>query len=79
MITRVFMFLQTLPSTTLVFFFLRFSPEMLLVLVLVLLEKIRRSRPLIPDMPHLFFCDINFFFFLAPIARISLFILGLAA
>jgi hypothetical protein len=29
-------------------------------------------------MPHLFLCDISFFFFLGLIARISLFILGLA-
>jgi hypothetical protein len=79
MITRVFMSLQTLPSTSLVLFFLRFSPETLLVLVLVRLEKIRRSRPLILDMPHLFFYNITFFFFLGLIARISLFILGLVA
>jgi hypothetical protein len=52
---------------------------MLLVLVLVLLEEIRRSWPLIPDMPHLFLCDISLFSFLGPIARISLFILGLVA
>jgi hypothetical protein len=30
-------------------------------------------------MPHLFFCDISLFSFLGPIARISLFVLGLAA
>jgi hypothetical protein len=52
---------------------------MLLVLVLVLPEKIRRGWPLIPDMPHLFFYDMTLFFFLGPFARISLFILGLAA
>jgi hypothetical protein len=51
----------------------------LLVLVLILLEKIKRSRPLIPNMPHLFFCNITLFFPLGPIARISLFILGLTA
>jgi hypothetical protein len=54
-------------------------PETLLVLVFILLEEIRRSWPLIPDMPHLFLCDISLFFFLGPIARISLFIIGLAA
>jgi hypothetical protein len=52
---------------------------MLLVLVLVLLEEIRRSRPLILDMPHLLLCDIPLFSFLGSIARISLFILGLTA
>jgi hypothetical protein len=54
-------------------------PETLLVLVFVFPEEIRRSWPLIPDMPHLFLCDIPLFFFLGPIARISLFILGLVA
>jgi hypothetical protein len=53
--------------------------EMLLVLVLILLEEIGRSWPLIPDMPYLFFRDISLFSFLGPIARIGLFILGLAA
>jgi hypothetical protein len=54
-------------------------PETLLVLVFVLLEEIRRSRPLIPNMPHLFLCDISLFSFLGPMASISLFILSLAA
>jgi hypothetical protein len=77
MITRVFMFLQTLSSTALILLFFCLALEMLLVLVLVL-EEIRRSRPLIPDMPHLLFYDIPLFSFLGPIARIRLFILGLA-
>jgi hypothetical protein len=51
---------------------------MLLVLVLIFLEEIRRSRTLIPDMPHLLLCDISLFSFLGPVARISLFILVLA-
>jgi hypothetical protein len=50
---------------------------MLLVLVLILLEEIRISWPLIPDMPYLFFHDISLFSFLGRIARIDLFILGL--
>jgi hypothetical protein len=53
--------------------------ETLLVLVFVLPEEIRRSWPLIPDMPHLFLCDKSLFFFFGPITRTSLFILGLAA
>jgi hypothetical protein len=63
---------------TLVLFLLRFPLETLLVLVLVFPEKIRRSRPLIPYIPHLLFRDIPFFFFLGPIAGISLHILGSA-
>jgi hypothetical protein len=78
MITRIFLFLQTLSSTALILLFFCLTPETLLILVLILSEEIRRSWPLIPNMPHLFLCDISFFFFLGPIARISLFILGLA-
>jgi hypothetical protein len=74
MITGVFMLLQALPSATLIFFLLGFPLETLLVLVLILPEKIRRSWPLIPYIPYLFFCDIPFSFFLGPIAGISLFI-----
>jgi hypothetical protein len=59
----VFMLLQALPSATLIFFLLGFPLEMLLVLVLILPEKIRRSWPLIPYIPYLFFCDIPFPFF----------------
>jgi hypothetical protein len=77
MITRIFLFLQTLSSTALILLFFCLTPETLLILVLILSEEIRRSWPLIPNMPHLFLCDISFFFFLGPIARISLFILGL--
>jgi hypothetical protein len=79
MITGVFMLLQALPSATLIFFLLGFPLETLLVLVLILPEKIRRSWPLIPYIPYLFFCDIPFSFFLGPIAGISLFILDLVA
>jgi hypothetical protein len=79
MITRVFMPLQPLHSTTLVLFLLKFPLETLLILVLVFPKKIRRSRPLIPYIPHLFFCDISFFFILGLIVEISLLSLGLAA
>jgi hypothetical protein len=41
-ITHIFMLLQTFLSAMLVLFFLRFSPEMLLVLILVFPEKFRR-------------------------------------
>jgi hypothetical protein len=78
MITRIFLFLQTLSSTALILLFFYLTPETLLILVLILSEEIRRGWSLIPDMPHLFFYDIFFFFFVGPIARISLFILGLA-
>jgi hypothetical protein len=78
MITRVFPLLQTFPSTAFIFFLLRLALETLLVLVLVLFEEIGRSWPLISDMPYLFFHDISLFPFLGPIARIGLFILGLA-
>jgi hypothetical protein len=79
MIMGIFMLLQALPSVMLVFFLLGLPLEMLLVLVLILPEKIRRSWPLIPYIPYLFLRDIPFFFFLGPIAGISLLILGLAA
>jgi hypothetical protein len=79
MITGVFMLPQAFPSATLIFFLLGFPLETLLVLVFILPEKIRRSRPLIPYIPYLFFCDIPFSFFLGPIAGISLFILDLVA
>jgi hypothetical protein len=52
---------------------------MLLVLLLILLEKIKRGWPLIFDMPYLLFCDISLFSFLGPISRIGLFILGSTA
>jgi hypothetical protein len=79
MITGVFMLLQALPSATLMFFFLGFPLETLLVLVLVLPKKIRRSWPLVPYIPYLFFCDMPFPFFWGPIAGICLFILDLVA
>jgi hypothetical protein len=79
MITGIFVLPQALSSAMLIFFFLRFPLKALLVLVFIFPEKIRRSWPLIPHIPYLFFCDIFFFFFLGLIARISLFTLDLAA
>jgi hypothetical protein len=79
MITSVFMLPQALPSATLIFFFLRFLLKTLLILVFILSETIRRSWPLIPHIPYLFFCDIPFSFFLRPIAGISLFVHDLVA
>jgi hypothetical protein len=79
MIMGVFMLPQALPSATLIFFFLRFQLKMLLVLVFILPEKIRRSWSLIPYIPYLFSCDISFPSFLVPIAGISLSVLDLVA
>jgi hypothetical protein len=79
MITGVFMLPQALPNVTLMFFFLGFPLKTLLILIFILPEKIRRSRPLIPYIPYLLFCDIPFSFFLGPIAGISLFVLDLVA
>jgi hypothetical protein len=79
MITGVFALPQMLSSAMLIFFFLRLPLEALLVLVFIFSKKIRRSWPLIPHIPYLFFCDIYFLLFLGPIAGISLFALDLAA
>jgi hypothetical protein len=79
MITRISPFLQTFPSTALILFLLRLTLEMLLVLVFILFEEIRKSRPLIPDMPYLLLRDISLFPFLGPIAGIGLFIPSAAA
>jgi hypothetical protein len=72
MITRISPLLQTFLSTALIFFLLRLTLETLLVLVFILFEEIERSRPLILDVPYLFFRDIPVFPFLGPIAGISL-------
>jgi hypothetical protein len=74
MITRISPLLQTFPNTTLILFILRFTLEMLLVLVFILLEEIGRSRPLIPDVPYLLFRDVSLFPFLGLMAGIGLFI-----
>jgi hypothetical protein len=79
MITGIFVLPQAFSSTALILFFLRFPLEALLVLVFIFPEKIRRSWPLIPHIPYLFFCDILFFLFLGPIAGISLSVLELEA
>jgi hypothetical protein len=77
MIAGIFMLPQALSSAMFIFFFLRFPLEALLVLVFIFPEKIRRSWSLILHIPYLFFCDVFFFPFLGPLARIGLFIIGL--
>jgi hypothetical protein len=79
MITGIFVLLQAFSGATLIFFFLKFSLEALLVLVFIFSEKIRGSWPLIPYIPYLSFCDVLFLLFLGPIAGISLSVLALAA
>jgi hypothetical protein len=74
MITRISPLLQAFPSTVLILFILRFTLEMLLVLVFILFEEIGRSRPLIPDVPYLLFCDVSLFPLLGSIVGIGLFI-----
>jgi hypothetical protein len=71
MITYARMCFQALPSTALIFFILRFTLQTLLVLVFVLLEERKGSRPLISYVPYLLFRDVFFFPFLGPIAGIS--------
>jgi hypothetical protein len=70
MIAGFFVLPQVLPGPALILLFLRFPMEALLVLILVLPEKIRRSWPLIPYVPYLPFCNIFILFILGPIARI---------
>jgi hypothetical protein len=60
------------PSASLVLFFFSLALEMLLILILVFSQEMRRNRPLIPNMPDLFFGDIASFFLLGPIAGIGL-------
>jgi hypothetical protein len=78
MITLISPLLQTFPSTALILFLLRLTLETLLVLVFILFEEIRRSRPLIPDVPCLLLRDISLFPLLGPIAGIDLFIPSVA-
>jgi hypothetical protein len=78
MITHISPLLQTFPGVVLILFLLCLTLETLLVLVFILFEEIGRSRPLIPDMPYLFFHDISLFPFLGPITGISLFIPSVA-
>jgi hypothetical protein len=79
MITGIFVLPQTLSGVALIFLFLRFPLEALLVLVFIFPEKIRGSWSLIPYIPYLSFCDVLFLLFLGPIAGISLSVLALAA
>jgi hypothetical protein len=55
---------EAFPSASLIFFFFSLVLETLLILILVFSQEMRRNRPLIPDMPDLFFGDIASFFFL---------------
>jgi hypothetical protein len=79
MITGIFVLPQALSDAALIFVFLRFPLEALLVLVFIFPEKIRGSWPLIPYIPYLSFCDVLFLLFLGSIAGISLSILTLVA
>jgi hypothetical protein len=63
---------EAFPSASLIFFFFSLTLETLLILILVFSQKMGRNRPLIPNMPDLFFGDIASFFFLGPIAGIGL-------
>jgi hypothetical protein len=79
MIVGIFVLPQALPSAALILLFLGFPLEVLLVLVLVFPEKIRRGRPLIPYVPYLSLCNVLLLLFLGLITRISLSVLALAA
>jgi hypothetical protein len=79
MIAGIFVLPQALSSAALIFLFLRFPLEALLVLVFVFPEKIRRGWPLIPYVSYLSFCNVLFLLFLGPIAGISLSVPALAA
>jgi hypothetical protein len=72
MISRILSLPEALPSAPLVFFFFSLTLETLLILILVFSQKMRGNRSLIPDVPDLFFGDIDPFFFLGPITGISL-------
>jgi hypothetical protein len=63
---------EAFPSASLIFFFFSLALETLLILILVFPQKMRRNRPLIPEMPDLFFGYIASFLFLGPIVGIGL-------
>jgi hypothetical protein len=79
MITRILTHLQASSSTPLIFFFLRFVLATLLILVFILPEEMGGSWPLIPNMSHLLLSNIILLPYLGPIARISPFLLFIAA
>jgi hypothetical protein len=60
MVMCIFTLLLALPSTVLIFFTLRLILETLPVLVLILLEEMGGSRPLISNVPYLFFVIYSF-------------------
>jgi hypothetical protein len=70
MVSCILSFSEAFPSASLVLFF--FSLVLETLLILVFSQKMRRNRPLIPDMPDLFFDDRASFFFLGLIAGIGL-------
>jgi hypothetical protein len=77
MISRILPLLEAFPSALLVFFFFSLALETLLILILVFSQKMRGNWSLIPNVPDLFFSDIVPFFFLGPIAGITLLLLCL--
>jgi hypothetical protein len=79
MITQIFTFLQTLPSTVFSFFIFRFILATLSILVFIFLEQIRGERPLILHVSHMFFCDVLLFVFLGLIVGTSPLLLVVAS
>jgi hypothetical protein len=72
MISCILSLPEAFPSASLILFFFSHALEMLSILILVFSQEMRRNRPLISDMPDLFFSDVASFFFLGPIAGIGL-------
>jgi hypothetical protein len=72
MISHILSLPEAFPGAPLIFLFFGLALETLLILILVLSQKMRRNRSLIPDVPHLFFGNIVPFSSLGPIAGISL-------
>jgi hypothetical protein len=64
MIMGIFVLPQAFFGAALIFFFLRFMLEALLVLVFIFPVKIRVSWPLILYIPYLSLCDVLFLLFL---------------
>jgi hypothetical protein len=72
MISCILSLPEAFPSASLVLFFFSLTLETLLILILVFSQKMGGNRPLIPDMPDLFFGDIVSSFFLGPITGMGL-------
>jgi hypothetical protein len=58
MISHILSLPEAFPGAPLIFFFFGLALETLLILILVLSQKMRGNRLLIPDVPHLFFGNI---------------------